>query len=139
LCHVLDLKSTAAGASSQSWYPEWLINSYVYHDVNPTWTAYGPPADQRVHAFGISVMPMQRPYAEHPSTWARQDVDPGTPYTSALMELTTDGSYRDLLLLLSGIQMAGPDLTPKAFAAGLRNARFPNPDTPIKAGHVGFN
>jgi hypothetical protein len=46
--------------------------------------------------------------------------------------------YRDLLLIMSGLQMAGPHLTPQSFGAGLERAAFPNPDTPIFAGHVGF-
>ena len=113
---VLDIKSTAAAASSQSWFPEWLVNSYVFNDANVSWTTYGPAADQRVHAFGISAMPMQRPFAEHPSTWARQDISPGTPYSGALMLATIDGhSHRSLLQLPSGIQMAGPNLTPQTF------------------------
>jgi hypothetical protein len=34
--------------------------------------------------------------------------------------------------------MAGPRLSPGAFQIGLQHASFPNPDTPIYAGHVGF-
>jgi hypothetical protein len=34
--------------------------------------------------------------------------------------------------------MAGPNLTPHTFEGGLHKARFPNPDTPGKAGSVGF-
>jgi hypothetical protein len=43
-----------------------------------------------------------------------------------------------MLLIASGIQMAGPKLTPATFEAGLQRAMFPNPDHPIKAGKVGF-
>src|SRR5439155_5467201 len=46
--------------------------------------------------------------------------------------------YRELLLLASGVQMAGPRLTPATFAAGLHRTRFPNPSHPIMAGAVGF-
>lgn len=35
--------------------------------------------------------------------------------------------YRTLLLLTSGIQAAGPRLTPASFAAGLQKVRFANP------------
>jgi len=41
--------------------------------------------------------------------------------------------------LASGIQTAGPNLNAQTFAQGLQRAQFPNPDTGIKAGHVGFN
>src|SRR3979409_813463 len=40
--------------------------------------------------------------------------------------------------MASGIQMAGPNLTPATFEPGLQRARFPNPDHPIMAGKVGF-
>ena len=39
---------------------------------------------------------------------------------------------------MSGIQMAGPNLTPETFRAGLQKTKFPNPDHPIMAGKVGF-
>src|SRR5207249_12173565 len=47
--------------------------------------------------------------------------------------------YRDLLLLASGIQMAGPNLTPGTFEAALQRTVFPNPPSPLFAGHVGFS
>ena len=34
--------------------------------------------------------------------------------------------------------MAGPNLTPATFEAGLQRTVFPNPDHPIKAAKVGF-
>jgi hypothetical protein len=49
--------------------------------------------------------------------------------------------YNELLLLASGIQMAGPKLTPETFAAGLRATKFPNPGAgraPFYQGTVGF-
>jgi hypothetical protein len=45
--------------------------------------------------------------------------------------------YRPLLLLASGLQMAGPHLTPETFRDGLRRAAFPNPITALHAGAVG--
>ena len=47
--------------------------------------------------------------------------------------------YRTALLLASGLQMAGPNLTPESFARGLQRTVFPNPEHPINAGSVGFN
>lgn len=47
-------------------------------------------------------------------------------------------NYRSLLLIASGIQLAGPNLTPETFERGLQRAAFPNPDHPIQAGRVGF-
>lgn len=46
--------------------------------------------------------------------------------------------YQSLLVLASGIQMAGPNLTPETFARGLQSQAFPNPEHPLRAGNVGF-
>jgi hypothetical protein len=43
-----------------------------------------------------------------------------------------------MLLLASGIQMAGPNLTPRSFEHGLQTTTFPNPDNPNMEGKVGF-
>lgn len=69
-----------------------------------------------------------------------REVDPG--YTATSDSATTANRseiYHPLLLLASGIQMAGPALTPESFERGLQRARFPNPDHPIRSGSVGFN
>jgi len=42
------------------------------------------------------------------------------------------------LVIASGIQMAGPDLNPTTFRDGLRRTHFPNPQTSIRAGDVGY-
>lgn len=51
------------------------------------------------------------------------------------------GFYQELMLLASGIQMAGPRLTPQSFADGLHTTTFPNPGAataPFYRGTVGF-
>jgi hypothetical protein len=78
---------------------------------------------------------MQRQFQDHPSTWA----SPGASYGSDLTQGINDGAYHSLLLIASGVQMAGPHLTPYTFQSGLQGAIFPNPETPLQAGHVGFN
>src|SRR5258708_17094819 len=72
-------------------------------------------------------------FPDHPSTWA----DPADPYQSDTVELSRDYEYWVMLLMASGIQMAGPNLTPQSFEAGLQRAAFPNPDDPIMAGKGG--
>ncbi|MFT5222412.1 MAG: hypothetical protein ACI867_000714 [Glaciecola sp.] len=50
-------------------------------------------------------------------------------------------SYAHLLLLASGIQMAGPNLTPETFASGLQSSPFPNPmhgAAPFYQAHVDY-
>ncbi len=46
--------------------------------------------------------------------------------------------YWQILMLSSGIQMAGPKLAPQTFANALWTTKFPNPLTPIYEGKVGF-
>jgi hypothetical protein len=52
-----------------------------------------------------------------------------------------DVLYQNLLVLASGIQMAGPHLTPQTFQDGLFRTRFPNPGAdgpPWYQARVGF-
>ena len=69
-----------------------------------------------------------------------REVDPGsTPKGPDSVDVEVDQEvYRNLLMLYSGFQMAGPHLSPQTFADGLAHAVFPNPTTPLMAGHVGF-
>jgi hypothetical protein len=48
-------------------------------------------------------------------------------------------AYEAMLLVASGVQMAGPHLTPQTFQQGLWNTHFPNPPSPYFEGTVGFN
>jgi hypothetical protein len=50
--------------------------------------------------------------------------------------------YHGLLMLASGVQAAGPRLTPAAFENGLTHTTFANPGSagpPFFQGHVGFS
>jgi hypothetical protein len=97
------------------------------------------PAEERRHIMGLTFQPRQ--------------VDEFNSYAVLAQEQTTDGAYigydsssasvlnpdyRWMLLLASGIQLAGPHLTPESFARGLQQADFPNPDNPQRVGKVGF-
>src|SRR4029077_7121012 len=135
LCDRTNLQSLGQNADSQHYEPEWVISTDYIQNQPDELRAISPPADQIIHLFGLSMEPMNRLFSDHPSTWAA----PTTPYTSDVSEEERDWMYHELLLLASGIQMAGPNLNANTFANGLRGARFPNPDTGIKAGHVGFN
>src|SRR5205823_4261751 len=106
---------------------------------------------QQSHMFGMTVIPKQQSPANDPPWWAAREVDPTFKVNAyypgqavpaqgvALENMYFQIEYRVLLLLASGIQMAGPRLTPAAFAAGLHRAVFPNPPTPLFAGRAGFN
>jgi hypothetical protein len=141
LCHVVQLNSLQKAAESQGYLPEWLVNSYLFNDSNGYQHTFNASdsSNSMAATFGISVLPMQRRTEDHPSEWAIREVNPGyTPPASVYLSLQ-DQQYQSLLLIASGIQMAGPHLTPESFAAGLQNARFPNPEHRIMAGKVGFS
>jgi hypothetical protein len=133
LCHMLELTAFGRAATAQAYFPEWLISSYDINHYN-TQIKTGLPAEQREHAFGIQVMPMQQRAEDWPGVWMCKEVDPQCDTS-----LPAVGPYHAMLLLASGIQMAGPNLTPDTFAEGLAKTAFPNPDHPILAGDVGFN
>ncbi|HXA43096.1 MAG TPA: hypothetical protein VNV65_09330 [Candidatus Solibacter sp.] len=133
-CFCEQLQGMGQFASSQAYYPEWIVSSYILNDYEQRVKCCGLPASQAVDSFGLSFVPMIRAFPDHPSTWA----DPADPYQSDTVELSRDYEYWVMLLMASGIQMAGPNLTPQTFAAGLQRAAFPNPDDPIMAGKVGF-
>jgi hypothetical protein len=122
-------------ADAQSYQPEWLVTNYsLFSNANVRLVTNGP-ADQTSHMFGITTVPMERQYQDLPSTWA----DPSQTYGSESTTFGVQEIYHQLLLLASGIQMAGPNLKPETFQSGLQAATFPNsPTPPIMAGKVGF-
>jgi hypothetical protein len=86
------------------------------------WSAFLPPADE----FWVQ-------------SYVAGGGDPGNVQAGAF----PDGRafYNEMLMLASGIQMAGPNLTPETFAQGLRSTTFPNPGAgaaPFHQAAVGF-
>ena len=138
LCNTLDIGNLPRAATAQGWHPEWAISSYLGTDTMLDIDTVTGSRDQLAHMFGLRFYPKAVGWADNPAAWAVTDEDPGYP----AMQPPTLGYlteiYRSLLLLASGFQMAGPRLTPLTFEAGLQKTVFPNPDTAIYAGHVGF-
>lgn len=141
-CYWEPLHLAMQAASQQGYYPEWVISDY--YDVQiPSFLKLDPT--QIANLFGLTFQPMEINEWDDPAIWALNEVDPGG-YTTA--DTGTGGYtdrgtsydpwYREILLLSSGIQMAGPNLTPVSFEQGLQTTVFPNPRNPIMAGHVGF-
>lgn len=123
LCHQGELAfNYMVNATSQGFFPEWLVSTYLYHDSDVGGQTY--PAEHRSRAFGISFMNKALPPEDMPRYWAAKEAD---PEEDARVELNPFNIYKQLLLLASGIQMAGPDLNPEALRDGLFGARFPNP------------
>jgi hypothetical protein len=135
LCFTPNLKQFQSTASGQTYQPEWIVTSYPQLVQADSYDG-----TQSGRTFGVSFEPMDRVPEDHPQIWAVREADPTNPNASLRTTQinTNDINYRALLALMSGIQMAGPNLTPETFKAGLQRTVFPNPDHPIMAGHVGF-
>ncbi len=121
-------------ASAQGFMPEWLISTYLYQMEDPHARQWDAAHVER--SFGLS-------------WWSKQVAPHDSPWYWALREGGSEGEnlyqarwyYNSMLMLASGIQLAGPDLNPTTFAEGLMRARFPNPlagDAPYWQGRVGF-
>jgi hypothetical protein len=124
-----------AAASSAQYYPEWITGQDL--DKNAYVDEFWPNANQRTALFNVAFEPPQAPAAAWPLNRALAAVDPGYQLAGGDVDNFNRG-YEQLLLLCSGIQMAGPKLTPATFAAGLHRAEFPNPYSPNMEGIASF-
>jgi hypothetical protein len=103
-------------ATAQGYFPEWVVLGYAYTDT----AVFGRQYDQQQweHAFGVTLLPTRQ----------ADDVD---ELASILVWQTGQQpiakTFRLLvqapLLFFTGLHLAGPDLTPETFRAGL--FRFP--------------
>ncbi|MHB8718625.1 MAG: type 1 periplasmic-binding domain-containing protein [Candidatus Dormibacteria bacterium] len=108
---------TAADSASPRYAPEWLFNSDIAQS-SPVPARNAKP-DQWADSIGI--------------TWRWRAPQPAETYWQrAYSSVNPDGQfdvsfgptlYELLMRLYSGIQMAGPDLTPQTFEAGLESYR----------------
>lgn len=147
----LDLVTMPA-ASNQGYYPEWFLDAFGLNDDD--WGCHQDcPADQAKGIFGIRSSNKARSLAESPYMRAIKDVNPnyeasgcgGCSINAApgsYFSVDAQAIYQSLLTLASGIQMAGPRLTPQTFQSGLVKTQFPNPGCdgpPVYQGCVGFS
>lgn len=128
-------------STSQGYFPEWIFSTYGWGDFSYGIHTFNYDAAQIEHLFGITVNPRELRPENTPALWAiqegRGDSDRVDKQTAGVI-YTRRLAYRELLLIASGIQMAGPTLTPQTFEAGLQRTRFPNPKLPSRQGDVGF-
>jgi hypothetical protein len=121
-------------ADGQGYYPEWLVN-----DFELQWGHLGnSPPNIKNRTFGVATFNKAVQAADQPIMWALKEVDPSLGADSGT---NNEYGYWPLLVLASGIQMAGPNLTPATFQAGLFKSQFPNPGAgapPYYQAHVGF-
>ena len=127
LCHNDSIGEITGAAEAVGYHPEWLNAGTDDADIGKEL-----PREQRAHVFGltpdhrrITFLGGNTPrHDEHYWFTAMREADGDvTPEHSSLYE-----TYAQLLVLASGIQWAGPELTPESFGAALAGLRFANPD-----------
>ncbi|MQA92776.1 MAG: hypothetical protein GEU90_21565 [Gemmatimonas sp.] len=142
ICPWYEESMLTNAANRAGYVPEWITTAH-----HPPWSGVpasfpSPNGDRR---FGLLPNPMHVPLQREPGFQALRDA--GGRATGADMTVwagtghdahTALRMYRQMLLLASGIQMAGPKLNPQTFGAGLQRTRFPNPPDPRRPGKVGF-
>jgi hypothetical protein len=127
-------------ADRQQYYPEWLFTTYGGNDLNLGIHTFWPQATQRQTIMGLTLQAPMRPYENDPSYLAMKEVDPSIDYNANLGTVSQFWTqYHALLVLASGMQMAGPNLTPENFERALQRTDFPYPAVdPTVSGDVGF-
>jgi hypothetical protein len=100
-------------ATEQDYHPEWLVMGTALTDTDFAGQLYDQ--DQWAHAFGASALGDQLPLDANLAYKAYTSVRPDKPANSA--ELL----FFQLYQLAIGVQMAGPNLTPETFEAGMFN------------------
>jgi hypothetical protein len=109
-------------ATLEAYYPEWIVQDYQGQDTD-TQMAAGNQSDQKSQTFGVRSWNKPVLRNDSPFWMAIRESDPTFPAGRYVYSFT----YWSMLVLASGIQAAGPNLTPQAFQAGLYRTEFSNP------------
>lgn len=123
-------------ATRSGYLPEWVDLGMPGTHLEYVWGGGGRAmtAGQGEHAIGLTPEVRVQRAGESPASWAFSE---GGGRTS----INVEHWYNALLVMASGIQGAGPRLTPASFATALRSTTFPNPDPgkpPYWQQRVGF-
>jgi hypothetical protein len=112
-------------ATAQNYFPEWIITGTVLTDT----TVFGRLYDQKqwAHAFGVSSLPARVP-PNLSEGWRLHEWFYGTPPAASK---TSAVLYEPIRILMLGVHMAGPKLTPETFRDGLF-AYPPTGGTPLQ-------
>ncbi|MHB8507856.1 MAG: hypothetical protein ACYDGR_04305 [Candidatus Dormibacteria bacterium] len=127
-------------AGGQAYFPEWVAGTFLFQDDDGPQSRGGQPSRQEEQTFGLTWWNKELAAPDMPWYWAAKEVDPSVSFT-ATDYLIIRTEYAPLLLLASGIQMAGPNLTPETFQQALWRTKFPNPGAgaaPYYQAYVGF-
>lgn len=139
LCDVGSARNYLTAADGEGYQPEWLMGTYLNNDLDNSFSSNTP--SQAQHVIGITYSDKLKPPQLEPWYTAMRGGDPSLAPPSGTNEDIGLAFYQDMLLLASGIQMAGPHLTPQTFAAALHRTVFPNPGAggpPYYQATVGF-
>ena len=124
-------------ADQLGYEPEWLVNSWLAQE-DPIIPLFGPTSGrQQSHSFGLRSRDKEYTLADWPCDWALKEINPELICRGALNTFI----YEPLLVLASGIQGAGPNLTPETFGQALFDMDFPNPNAgapPYWQSRIGF-
>ena len=130
-------------ASRSAYQPEWLLVGGGDWSQLSEFDWQAAPVDQLQHLFAMGGFNKALPQSERPATWAlREQGHDLTTEDETLSATAMTTEYQMMLVLASGIQAAGPLLTPDTFARGLQGLRFPNPGAgafPFYQAAVGFS
>ncbi len=113
-----------ANNSQQDYQPEWIIPGGIFASET-RYEGLGTPTEHLLAVAGANKI---HPVRDEPWYWAVKEMDPNFIIDwNAVWAWAVSKRYKGLLLLASGIQTAGPKLTPESFEAGLFKTKFPNP------------
>jgi hypothetical protein len=110
---IVNATYAMSAADSLGWYPEWVIFSPFGTDINIIGNLL--PKNQTQHLFGFSGWEIPRTANQTECYQAYRSIDPSnTP------DATTCGNFwHPLMLMMDGIQEAGPNLNQKSFDQAL--------------------
>jgi hypothetical protein len=137
ICDLGAARNYLDSAETQTYRPEWLMGTYINNDLDNSFSTNQPQQTRNV--FGISFSDKFLPVQD---SWWYAAMREGDPSVATPPNAGPIATYENLLLLASGIQMAGPHLTPQTFADALHRTVFPNPRAgraPYYQGRVGFD
>lgn len=135
-CEISDVRTLLMPeATNRGFFPEWPLSGYIDLDLDNSFQAQVP--EQAAHIFGISYRNRLLPRPDMPWYIALKEVDPAAEGDGGNY-YAIYSRYVQLLLLASGIQAAGPNLTAETFEAGLHRSEFNNDDPKAPAGRAPF-
>jgi hypothetical protein len=126
LCNAIQLADLMSAGSQQTFFPEWLVSDEQFLAIDSAGAQQKFPTEQQGHVIGIGY---NNEFLD-PSNefWYRavKEVDAAQSYSQRSQNVYAYYRYEELMMLASGIQQAGPNLTAQSFQQGLYDTQFSN-------------